>query len=66
MKLAALIALLLLSSHLAGPGLAEAPMVTEVQRLEQRVKDLSKELNRYKAWWASVDKKKFRIKPSDF
>ena len=38
MKLAALIALLLLSSHLAGPGLAECPEVTEVQALRQRVK----------------------------
>ena len=57
---------LLILAHLAGPGLAEAPEVTEVQRFEQRVKDLSKELSRYKAWWASADKKKFRIKPSDF
>ena len=38
MKLALLIALLLLSSHLFGPGLADAPEVSECQRLEQRVK----------------------------
>jgi len=41
MKLAALIALLLLASHLAGPGLAEAPMLTEVQALRQRVARLA-------------------------
>jgi len=64
LKLVLLIALTL--AHLAGPGLAEAPGVTDMQKLEQRVKDLSKELNRYKAWWASADKKKIRIKPSDF
>ena len=40
MKLASLIALLLLSSHLAGPGLAEAPEVTEVQGLRARVRHL--------------------------
>ena len=58
--------LILIAAHLSGPGLAECPGVTDVQRLEQRVKDLSKELNRYKAWWASADKKQVRIKPSDF
>jgi len=68
MKLALLIALLLLSSHLFGPGLAEAPLDTEmvVVELEKEVKALKTELNRYKAWYASSNKKGFRIKPSDF
>ena len=39
MKLAAYILILALS-HLAGPGLAEAPEVTEIQALRQRVKQL--------------------------
>ena len=38
LKLALLIALTI--AHLAGPGLAECPMVTEVQALRQRVKQL--------------------------
>jgi len=37
MKLALLILIL---AHLAGPGLAECPEVTEVQALRQRVKHL--------------------------
>jgi len=40
MKLAVLIALIL--AHLAGPGPAECPVVTEVQALRQRVKQLEK------------------------
>lgn len=32
--------ILLLLSHLSGPGLAEAPMVTECQELRHRVKRL--------------------------
>ena len=52
MKLAALIALLLLSSHLAGPTLAEAPEVTEVQALRHRVKHLeSCELKLVRLGW---------------
>jgi len=73
LKLLALVLLIL--AHLAGPGLADAPGVMEmvvvelekeVKALEQRVVDLKKELNRYKAWYASSNKKGFRIKPSDF
>uniref|UniRef100_A0A6M3JLY8 Uncharacterized protein n=1 Tax=viral metagenome TaxID=1070528 RepID=A0A6M3JLY8_9ZZZZ len=30
--------LMLITCHLAGPGLADAPEVSECQRLEQRVK----------------------------
>jgi len=73
MKLLA-VALLILA-HLAGPGLAECPLDTdmvveelkkEVKALDQKVADLKKELNRHKAWYASSSKKGFRIKPSDF
>jgi len=65
MKLALLILIL---AHLAGPGLAEAPLDTEmvVVELEKEVKALKTELNRYKAWYASSNKKGFKIKPSDF
>uniref|UniRef100_A0A6M3IUL8 Uncharacterized protein n=1 Tax=viral metagenome TaxID=1070528 RepID=A0A6M3IUL8_9ZZZZ len=65
MKLALLILIL---AHLAGPGLAEAPLDTEmvVVELEKEVKALKTELNRYKAWYASSSKKGLRIKPSDF
>ena len=38
MKLALLILIL---AHLAGPGMAEAPVVTEVQALRQRVARLA-------------------------
>ena len=67
--------LILILAHLAGPGLAECPLDTEmvvvelekrVVALEQKVVDLKKELNRHKAWYASSNKKGFRIKPSDF
>ena len=73
MKLLALALLIL--AHLAGPGLAECPLDTEmvvvelrkeVKALEEKVVDLKKELNRHKAWYASSSKKGFRIKPSDF
>ena len=71
MKLALLILIL---AHLAGPGLAECPLDTEmvvelkkeVKTLEEKVVALKKELNRYKAWYASSNKKGFKIKPSDF
>ena len=72
MKLALLILIL---AHLSGPGLAEAPLDTEmvvvelrkeVATLEQKVVGLKKELNRHKAWYASANKKGFKIKPSDF
>ena len=65
MKLALLILIL---AHLAGPGLAEAPLDTEmvVVELEKEVKALKTELNRYKAWYVSSSKKGLRIKPSDF
>ena len=60
--------LILILAHLFGPGLAECPLDNEmvVVELEKEVKALKTELNRYKAWYASSNKKGFRIKPSDF
>ena len=65
MKLALLILIL---AHLAGPGLAECPLDTEmvVVELKKEIVALKKELNRHKTWYASANKKGFRIKPSDF
>ena len=49
MKLALLILIL---AHLAGPGLAECPEVTEVQALRQRVKYLEEcELKLVRLGW---------------
>ena len=46
MKLALLILIL---AHLAGPGLAECPVVTEVQRIERRVQRLEQRVKRAEA-----------------
>lgn len=59
MKLALLIALIL--AHLAGPSMAEALVVIEVQVLRQKVKHLE----RYELWWVRAGKPKL-IKPTDF
>ncbi|MFH1999802.1 MAG: hypothetical protein ABIK28_08980 [Planctomycetota bacterium] len=58
MKLALLILIL---THLSGPGLAEAPEVTEVQGLRARVK----QMERYELWWVRAGRPEL-IKPKDF
>ena len=48
MKFALLIALIL--AHLAGPGLAECPVVTEVQALRQRLEQRVKRAEAIELW----------------
>ena len=59
------ILLVLIACHLSGPGLVEAPVVTDTQKLERKLEKIKARNLQLEMWWIRAGHPEL-IRPGDF